>query len=65
MSKEAKNRVTNEFKDLNRKVTKLNEFITSESFHNLPTLQKALLEEQKEIMFKYINVLKMRLDNWW
>lgn len=49
--------------DLNEKIIKLHHFIQSKEFIPLSENQQKLMKEQYEIMIKYHNILKLRIEN--
>ena len=62
---EAKKRVIQEKSDLEDKYGRLWAFVkTSLKFKELDILSQQLLKTQLDIMDAYINILKIRLDNW-
>ena len=60
----AKERVEKEKEDLIAKGEKLQAFIQSEKFKELPYAQQRLLSEQFNIMLSYIDCLTARLSIW-
>lgn len=58
-----KNRLNIERTELEGKLTKLNDFISSENFNNLVSIQKSLLTIQASAMNTYLDCLKERINN--
>ena len=57
-----KSRLKKELEDLNFKIEKLNNFIEkNDIFKTMDLEEQKLLEEQREIMTKYANILRKRI----
>lgn len=54
-------RLQHERKELNNKLTKLNDFIKSEGFTKIDDVQQALLIAQSKAMDSYLTILDERL----
>ena len=54
-------RLLEEYRDLNKKIGVLENFIKKDSFHDLEEQQQKLLEEQLEVMTHYSGILSTRL----
>lgn len=62
MDKETFDRMLEEFRELNEKVTKIREFVTNEEkFSTVDMLNKDLLIAQLKAMETYLSVLSIRL----
>lgn len=62
MDKETFDRMLEEFRELNEKVTKIREFVTNEEkFNAVDMLNKDLLIAQLKAMETYLSVLSIRL----
>lgn len=57
-------RVIDEEKELNDKVSKLNNFIASELFKAVDSKEQDLLYQQFNAMSTYHNILKQRINLW-
>lgn len=57
-------RVIDEEKELNDKVSKLNNFIASELFKAVDSKEQNLLYQQFNAMSTYHNILKQRINLW-
>lgn len=55
------NKVVNELYELDKKLDKLNNFISTEIFENLPGNEKYLLLAQQKIMESYSMILELRI----
>ncbi len=55
-------RLKQEHKELDDKVSKLMAFIGTEAYFGIGEANKILLEEQLEAMTKYLNILTVRLE---
>jgi len=55
-------RLVSETKDLAEKLNKLNGFMQTKKFYELPRNKKDLLYEQSRIMSEYLQVLGKRLE---
>ena len=64
MEGEIRNRVKIELQELENKLNKLIEFISSEKFEELSKRQQELLIEQRFCMSLYAMILKNRLIVW-
>lgn len=60
----AKERVENELKELEERLTKLKAFVLTEAFSKLSKVQQMLLMSQIDIMTSYQNCLHRRLRFW-
>lgn len=58
-----KQRLINEFNELQKKRFKLSDFINTETFGSLSKTQRGLLRAQEGAMFAYEQILKLRLDD--
>lgn len=60
----AKERVEDELKELEERLTKLKAFVLTEAFSKLSKVQQMLLMSQIDIMTSYRNCLHRRLHFW-
>lgn len=60
----AKERVEEEYQDLNEKHSKLKAFMSTDKFKELPDIQQDLLTMQYNTMCNYLYILELRLSNW-
>lgn len=61
----AKERVVQEWMELEQRLDKLLDFIHSETFHEkMNFAEKRLLSEQAEVMQKYVEILTARITIW-
>lgn len=58
-----RDRVRAEFTELENKLGKLSNFLGSEKFQSLPSVERSLLERQFEAMLAYANVVADRIRN--
>lgn len=56
-------RVADEMRELRSKLDKLNQFVQTEMFNQLPEAEKARLQKQRGLMDEYANVLSERIEN--
>jgi hypothetical protein len=63
LSEEYKDRVRAERKELNSKISKLEDFLHSDAFNELPGYERNLLVEQLSIMERYYLILSQRIEN--
>jgi hypothetical protein len=55
------NRVINELNELDKKLDKLSNFLSTETFENLDTQEKHLLLVQHKLMESYAMILELRI----
>jgi hypothetical protein len=58
-----KDRVRSEKRDIDLKISKLEEFLNSDAFNNLPEYERNLLTEQLSVMERYQLILFQRIEN--
>lgn len=57
------NKLEKELKKLNAKREKLSKFLSKQNKHTLSATQLELLKEQKQVMSKYVKILKLRIKD--
>ena len=62
MDKTQYNRLIEEKEDLKNKITKLNNFIETDSFANLDVTQRLLITAQLNHMLEYLSALSLRIE---